>query len=186
VLAEFVLNLEFEVGAFVLGLQKKGIKSIDVGCMQVNLYHHAAAFKSLDEAFDPETNVAYAAKFLKGLFNETKNWMIAAGYYHSQTPYYSNQYRTKVLEQWKIARAKTDGESIQVANVNYPAKQAAPVKLAQVAPITNTKGMTIYEVDAARKAAVMAAWEERKKHQADNHARYVNAVKYRPYQVAGR
>jgi len=40
-----------------------GHQSIDVGCMQVNLKHHAHAFASLDDAFDPEKNVGYAAKF---------------------------------------------------------------------------------------------------------------------------
>ena len=40
---------------------------MDVGCMQVNLYHHAHAFSSLDNAFDPQSNVDYAARFLRSI-----------------------------------------------------------------------------------------------------------------------
>ena len=39
--------------------------SSDVGCMQVDLYYHPdALLPRSDAAFDPATNVAYAAKFL--------------------------------------------------------------------------------------------------------------------------
>ena len=44
-------------------LMARGIRNIDVGCMQVNLLHHSDAFKNLDEAFTPIANVNYAAKF---------------------------------------------------------------------------------------------------------------------------
>ena len=43
--------------AAVQALQARGVRSIDVGCMQVNLMHHADAFASLEEAFDPRANV---------------------------------------------------------------------------------------------------------------------------------
>ena len=44
-----------------------GVRLMDVGCMQVNLQYHPAAFRSLDEAFDPAANAAYAARFLEQL-----------------------------------------------------------------------------------------------------------------------
>ena len=44
--------------AEVQRLKARGIKSIDVGCMQVNLQHHPDAFTSLDEALEPSSNVA--------------------------------------------------------------------------------------------------------------------------------
>ena len=69
--------------AAVEGLQAKGIKSIDVGCMQVNLMFHPDAFPSVEAAFDPATNVAYAAKFLVSLYGLTKNWPLATAMYHS-------------------------------------------------------------------------------------------------------
>src|ERR1700761_1160278 len=81
--------------AFVRKEQAKGITNIDVGCMQVNLQAHAEAFATLEDAFDPVVNVAYAARFLVGLHNSTGNWPTAAGYYHSQTPALASAYRQK-------------------------------------------------------------------------------------------
>ena len=56
---------KIEAIAAVHRLQKAGITNIDVGCMQISLRYHPRAFASLNEAFDPTANVAYAAKFLK-------------------------------------------------------------------------------------------------------------------------
>ncbi|HMA51176.1 MAG TPA: murein transglycosylase, partial [Magnetospirillaceae bacterium] len=39
--------------AEVKKLQARGLRNIDVGCMQVNLLAHADAFATLDEAFEP-------------------------------------------------------------------------------------------------------------------------------------
>ena len=39
--------------AAVQALQARGVRSIDVGCLQVNLMYHPIAFASLDDAFDP-------------------------------------------------------------------------------------------------------------------------------------
>jgi hypothetical protein len=82
--------------AFVEGLQARGVRVIDVGCMQVNLYYHPAAFVSLDSAFDPATNVAYAAKFLNELKAETDDWGIATQYYHSRNPSLGQAYAGRV------------------------------------------------------------------------------------------
>ena len=82
-------------------LQARGVKSIDVGCMQVNLYHHADAFANLNEAFDPKTNVAYAAKFLKNNYNEIGSWKKAAAAYHSRTPSLGNKYIGLVYNAWR-------------------------------------------------------------------------------------
>src|SRR5215470_2558529 len=82
--------------AFVEGLQARGVRVIDVGCMQVNLYYHPAAFASLDAAFEPATNVAYAAKFLNELKAETGDWGIATQYYHSRNPSLGGVYAGRV------------------------------------------------------------------------------------------
>ncbi len=88
--------------------QKKGIKSIDVGVMQVNLYHHPHAFKNLEQAFDPSYNVAYAVKFLKQLYKKFKSWELAVGHYHSATPIYNKRYRKMVMANWhKLVNSKT-------------------------------------------------------------------------------
>ncbi len=69
--------------AEVAALQARGIRSIDVGCMQVNLLHHPAAFATLEEAFDPPANLRYAIRFLKELQGRTGDWGAAIARYHS-------------------------------------------------------------------------------------------------------
>ena len=69
--------------AEVRALIDQGQRSIDVGCMQVNLRYHPNAFRSLDDAFDPSTNVAYGAQFLKSLHQLQGAWAAAVERYHS-------------------------------------------------------------------------------------------------------
>lgn len=95
--------------AEVQGLKAKGVTNIDVGCMQVNLRAHPNAFANLDEAFEPQTNVAYAARFLMGLYSNTKSWPVAASYYHSQTPDLANTYRNKLMAVWSRERERAGG-----------------------------------------------------------------------------
>jgi Transglycosylase SLT domain len=85
----------------VKDLQARGIQSIDVGCMQVNLMYHPRAFASLEEAFDPRRNALYAAQFLNALYVANKDWMLAAGAYHSETPALAEPYRQQVAARWQ-------------------------------------------------------------------------------------
>lgn len=73
-------------------------RSMDVGCMQVNMLYHPTAFRSLEDAFDPATNAAYAARFLRSLRDGpgAGNWYQAVGFYHSQTPDLAAFYRERV------------------------------------------------------------------------------------------
>ncbi|HTW72128.1 MAG TPA: transglycosylase SLT domain-containing protein [Acetobacteraceae bacterium] len=86
--------------AAVRDLQARGVQSIDVGCLQVNLMFHPAAFTSLDEAFDPRANAWYAARFLSALHASGDDWMNAIAAYHSQTPVLGASYRQRVLALW--------------------------------------------------------------------------------------
>src|SRR3984885_12661954 len=63
--------------AAVHALQARGVRSIDVGCMQVNLMHHPGAFNSLEQAFDPMANADYAARFLVELHGQAGTWPAA-------------------------------------------------------------------------------------------------------------
>lgn len=96
----------------VMNFQRKGIKSIDVGCMQVNLKHHPTAFKSLQEAFDPKANVEYAARFVTGLKNQFQSWYKAVAHYHSATPSLHEIYRKKVLKNWEKAKLQLTNQSL--------------------------------------------------------------------------
>lgn len=86
--------------AATAALQAQGVRSIDVGCVQVNLMWHPDAFASLDEAFEPATNVAYGGRFLRSLYAGLHSWDSAAGAYHSQTPTVAQPYRDRVMARW--------------------------------------------------------------------------------------
>ncbi len=82
--------------AAVLQAHAMGIRSIDVGCMQINLMHHPLAFQSLDQAFDPWINADYGADFLGRLRAATGNWASATAAYHSMTPELGAEYQRHV------------------------------------------------------------------------------------------
>jgi Transglycosylase SLT domain len=87
--------------AAVEALQARGVQSIDVGCMQVNLMYHPHAFASLRDAFNPRSNAAYAARFLNVLFAGARDWAHAIAAYHSETPALGEAYRTLVMARWQ-------------------------------------------------------------------------------------
>jgi hypothetical protein len=84
----------------VRALQGRGIKSVDIGCMQVNLLHHPSAFADLEQAFDPAANARYAAGFLLRLKDQTGNWPKATAAYHSATPDLGSEYEHRVAAVW--------------------------------------------------------------------------------------
>jgi len=87
--------------AAVRAFQARGVQSIDVGCMQVNLMYHPAAFASIEAAFDPHVNTAYAARFLTSLFSAHGHWHKAIGAYHSMTPARATAYLNLVMARWQ-------------------------------------------------------------------------------------
>ena len=91
-----------EAIAAVRALQLQGMRSIDVGCMQVNLMHHPNAFASLDEAFDPQSNALYAARFLNTLYVASGSWLQAIAAYHSETPAIGDDYRRRVMARLQL------------------------------------------------------------------------------------
>ena len=91
--------------AWVEGALARGVRQIDVGCMQINLQAHPAAFASVDAAFEPAANADYAARFLTRLHGDAGgNWFDAVGWYHSRTPARAADYRERVsaIAQGKI------------------------------------------------------------------------------------
>ena len=81
----------------VRAIQARGVRSIDIGCMQVNLLHHPDAFPSLEAGFDPSTNVAYAVRLLRSLQARTGDWHQAVALYHSATPERGLIYQQRVM-----------------------------------------------------------------------------------------
>jgi hypothetical protein len=94
---DHIFNTREEAIAAVRGYQAMGTRSIDIGCMQVNLLHHPDAFKSLEQGFDPAGNARYAAQLLGRLHAQTGSWEKATAYYHSATPELGEAYQKKVM-----------------------------------------------------------------------------------------
>ena len=92
--------------AEVRAAQAGGIRSIDVGCFQINLLHHPHAFAVLEDAFDPARNAAYAASFLQTLRAKLPSWELAAGGYHSMTPMFGEPYAARVVAAWSGAEGR--------------------------------------------------------------------------------
>ncbi len=86
-------------------LQLSGVRSFDVGCMQVNLMHHPHAFPSLRDAFDPTLNAGYAALFLGQLHTELGDWSHTVAAYHSRAAEAGADYQRKVVRSWPDAAA---------------------------------------------------------------------------------
>ncbi|SRR5579859_9970 len=103
--------------AEVMKLKARGVRNIDVGCMQVNLLAHPDAFATLDEAFEPRSNVAYAARFLRELYTNDNNWGQAGAHYHSQTPSEAAPYKAKLMSVWDKSRGMSDTR-VQLASAS--------------------------------------------------------------------
>ena len=94
---DHVYDTEPEAIAAVRMYQAQGRRSIDVGCLQVNLMYHPDAFASLEQAFDPQANAVYGAKFLTDLYRQTGSWTKATANYHSATPELGAEYQSRVM-----------------------------------------------------------------------------------------
>ena len=124
-----VYDSKADVIAAVRRHQAGGARSIDVGCMQVNLLHHASAFASLEEAFDPVANARYAAHFLQQLLGQTGSWPRAVAGYHSLTPDIGGEYARKVLAIWarpEQAPKMATPVSLSPATAPTPAPASGP------------------------------------------------------------
>jgi hypothetical protein len=82
----------------VKAMLQKGLTSIDIGCMQINLHHHSDAFLNLEQAFEPKDNIEYAATFLKRNYQRTNDWYQAVAAYHSQSGTLGEEYANKVFK----------------------------------------------------------------------------------------
>lgn len=94
-------NHEHQVIAAVQNLKNRGVTNIDVGIMQVNLIYHGQAFTTLNHAFNPQTNIEYAARYLRSLKREHTTWPQAIAHYHSALPEHYIPYCQKVYKMWQ-------------------------------------------------------------------------------------
>lgn len=142
-------------------LQAQGVKSIDVGCMQINLAYHGKAFASVEDALDPQKNVEYGAKFLKKLYENKKgDWIKAAMAYHSSVPFKARRYKNKLASAYETIR---QAQKVKGVPLFAKAGQSETKKLEKSRVIAKNK--SIDRIKTANKAnawreAKLAAWQE--------------------------
>jgi len=113
--------------AEVRRLLAKGITNIDVGCMQINLHYHGKAFDDLEEAFDPDRNTEYAARFLTELKKRYGSWREAIEHYHSGNETRGKNYRHAVsrLQQQAYKGVAVTGADPSTDDIELLARSAA-------------------------------------------------------------
>lgn len=147
--------------AEVRQLQAAGVRSIDIGCMQVNLRHHPDAFATLEQAFDPVANARYGARFLTELQAARQDWGRAAAHYHSQTPDRAEAYRARVAAAWaeELRQPGGDPAAEAAALAAFAGRAPAVASLANGADrarmIPSAAGGQGRGLDAYRSAPIM-------------------------------
>ncbi len=137
-------NTRMEAIQAVEALRARGVRSIDVGCMQVNLMHHPNAFTTLDMAFEPAINADYAARFLVQLHDQTGDWNTATADYHSSNPGEGMPYAAKVASVWPEEQHKAGlapAEALQTGNGAPYMGAATPFPIHQAPRLLAMAGM---------------------------------------------
>lgn len=148
----YYYNSKAEAVKAVKALQAKGVKSIDVGCMQINLMYHGKEFKSVEEALDPYKNVEYGAKFLKQLYKKRGNdWFKAAMAYHSGVLKKALRYKKKIVVAYDKVKK----------NAQLAALKADEMQVAKSTKL-EAKALTSAQNDKATAADKANAWRESK------------------------
>ena len=138
-------------------LQANGVKSIDVGCMQINLSYHGEAFENLEDAFDPEKNVEYGAKFLKRLYDtKGNNWFEASKFYHSSLPEKGEYYKKKILAMYERVKNSHNDLKADALTEKKPAEKKPQLVKAEV------KKVEIIKKSLSQKAETAREWREAK------------------------
>ncbi len=129
--------------AYVYKHFKRGARSFDVGCFQINYKWHGHKFESLAQMFEPKPNALYAAKFLMRLYREKGDWKQAAGAYHSRTKKYANKYAKKFQAYRATILAKkssTDSVTQLAAMRHLPTGPAAAKPRVNQYPLLQNSG----------------------------------------------
>lgn len=138
-------DTQSEALSYVYDHFKTGARSFDVGCFQINYRWHGAKFASIEQMFEPYANARYAAEFLKSLFDESGDWRIAAGAFHSRTPALADRYikRFDAISD-EIASTQSNDNTLTrgvrpVRHNSFPLLQAGSVSgLGSLVPLAET------------------------------------------------
>jgi hypothetical protein len=120
-------NKEAAIAA-VRASQASGVRVIDVGCFQVDLFFHPEAFASLEAAFNPETNADAAARILTRSRLSGGSWEGAIALYHSASATLGQHYLRQVQAVWPLANARS-AASVQAGYVVLLSRAAEQVRI---------------------------------------------------------
>jgi hypothetical protein len=114
----------------VRSLQLRGVRLIDVGCFQVDLFYHPHAFASPEEAFDPDANARMAARILSLGRLGNGGWDDAIAAYHSAVPLIGAAYLQKVRGVWPwIKSHPSSGSDVPITYAVLLSPQARLVQV---------------------------------------------------------
>jgi len=77
-------------------LRSRPAKGVFVGCMQLSLRHHQAAFGDTEAMLDPAVNVDYGARLLVHLQVASGSWVRAVQLYQGGKPAAQRRYACKI------------------------------------------------------------------------------------------
>lgn len=122
-------GLWFETGAealdYLYAAVTSGTTNIDIGCFQLNYHWHGPNFPSLQAMMDPAANADYAARLVARHFDETGDWLVAAGAFHSKTPDVAERYLARFAP---ILESLGDPEAeLRLASAPAPGFNAYPL-----------------------------------------------------------
>jgi soluble lytic murein transglycosylase-like protein len=74
--------------------------NLSIGCLQLHYRSHRKNFLTIDSMLEPRSNIKYAAKLLKSLYNRYGNWERAVKCYHAANSRYNIPYFKKVMRRY--------------------------------------------------------------------------------------
>lgn len=133
-------DTEDQARVFVFRHFKKGARSFDIGCFQINYRWHHQGFNSIEEMFDPMLNARYAAQFLTKLRKELGSWDRAVGAYHSRTEKYAARY----LKKFAAIRDDLSDEH-QAQPAQRSERASPPARLGSLVPLNQPRARSIFD-----------------------------------------
>ena len=155
---------------------ERGDLNMDVGCMQISLKWHSNQFSSLEESFDPKTNINYAASFLTKLFNDHGDWNLAIKHYHSADPKKHLKYHKKVLAAWGISENVNHEYTPQLikAKLTLPISKPHLNRVSKSSKIKGNEHLIINDLNLKKKNTQFATNKVKNNHKGKINPKFIN------------
>ena len=121
--------------SYIQKLKAKGVKNINIGCMQINLQSHGRQFKNLNDILPPYQNIAYAAKLIKVLYTQYGSWETAVKHYHSSSSLYNVSYKNRVFSVWANKKGETYTTAPQPVSWESKPEPTSPLSVEEKKPV---------------------------------------------------